>query len=170
MTSFPIGVRTQTRGVHYVGDKACVECHAAQAVQLNTPMSQALEVAPDCRIITACGSLKFKNGKLPRLAIFNPGDLSALDLSQSFAARVTLVSSRRCCCRVNQALTTFVFNRIACSIVKGTTQMIRGWVVSPSTGSRHETLFRKGDLAVSIFRSESSQVYDYALDVTWRYR
>ena len=50
------------RGVRYVGNKACVECHAAQAPQLNAPMGQAMEVAPDCRIINARGSLTFKNG------------------------------------------------------------------------------------------------------------
>jgi len=48
--------------VRYVGDKACVECHAAQAQQLNTPMGQALEVAPDCIIVNARGRLAFKNG------------------------------------------------------------------------------------------------------------
>ena len=53
---------SNTRGVRYVGDKACVECHAAQASQLKTPMGQALEVAPDCRIINARRSLTFKNG------------------------------------------------------------------------------------------------------------
>jgi len=51
-----------TQGVRYVGSKACLECHKAQASQLNTPMAQALEVAPDCRIITARGKLTFKNG------------------------------------------------------------------------------------------------------------
>lgn len=44
------------------------------------------------------------------------------------------------------------------------------WSRDSHTGSRNETLFRKSDLTVSIFRSESSQVYDYALEVTWRYR
>ena len=53
---------SNTRGVRYVGNKACVECHAAQAPQLNAPMGQAMEVAPDCRIINARGSLTFKNG------------------------------------------------------------------------------------------------------------
>ena len=51
-----------TRGIRYVGNKACVECHAQQAGQLNTPMAQALEVAPDCRIVTAKGKLTFRNG------------------------------------------------------------------------------------------------------------
>lgn len=53
---------SNTRGVRYVGNKACVECHAAQAPQLSAPMGQAMEVAPDCRIITARGKLTFKNG------------------------------------------------------------------------------------------------------------
>ncbi len=53
---------SNTRGVRYVGSKACVECHKAQAPQLNAPMGQALEVAPDCRILTARGRLTFKNG------------------------------------------------------------------------------------------------------------
>ncbi len=53
---------SNTRGVRYVGNKACVECHAAQAPQLSAPMGQAMEVAPDCRIITARGNLTFKNG------------------------------------------------------------------------------------------------------------
>lgn len=45
-----------------------------------------------------------------------------------------------------------------------------GWIRDSSHQSLREVLFRKGDLSVSIFRSESSQVYDYALDVTWRSR
>lgn len=49
-------------GVRYVGSKACIDCHKAQAPQLNTPMAQALEVAPDCRIVTGRGPLTFKNG------------------------------------------------------------------------------------------------------------
>jgi Cytochrome c554 and c-prime len=53
---------SSTRGVRYVGNKACIECHAAQAPQLTAPMGQAMEVAPDCRIITARGNLTFKNG------------------------------------------------------------------------------------------------------------
>jgi hypothetical protein len=53
---------SDTHGVRYVGDKACVGCHAAQAPQLNTPMGQALEVAPDCNIVNARGRLTFKNG------------------------------------------------------------------------------------------------------------
>jgi hypothetical protein len=53
---------SNTGGVRYVGSKACIDCHKAQAPQLNTPMGQALEVAPDCRIITARGKLTFKNG------------------------------------------------------------------------------------------------------------
>ena len=35
-----------TGGIRYVGNKACVECHAEEAGQLATPMAQALEVAP----------------------------------------------------------------------------------------------------------------------------
>lgn len=42
-----------------------------------------------------------------------------------------------------------------------------GWTRDSSGGSPNETLFRKGDLAVSIFHTQSSQVYDYAIDVTW---
>ena len=53
---------SDTRGVRYVGDKTCVECHVAQGQQLKTPMGQALEVAPDCSIINARGRLAFKNG------------------------------------------------------------------------------------------------------------
>jgi len=53
---------SETRGVRYVGSKACVKCHAAQANQLNAPMGQAMEVAPDCRIVQSRGPLKFRNG------------------------------------------------------------------------------------------------------------
>jgi hypothetical protein len=53
---------SETRGIHYVGNKVCAECHAQQAKQLTTPMAQALEVAPDCRIVTAKGKLSFTNG------------------------------------------------------------------------------------------------------------
>jgi hypothetical protein len=53
---------SDTRGIRYVGNKVCVECHAEQAKQLNTPMAQALEVAPGCRIVTAKGKLTFRNG------------------------------------------------------------------------------------------------------------
>jgi len=52
---------TDTRGIKFVGNKACVDCHPKEAVQLNTPMAQALEVAPDCKILTARGRLTFKN-------------------------------------------------------------------------------------------------------------
>src|SRR5688500_19077474 len=52
---------SNTHGVRYVGSKACLECHEPQARQLNTPMGQALEVAPDCRIINTRGKLTFKN-------------------------------------------------------------------------------------------------------------
>ena len=51
-----------TRGIRYAGNNACVECHKEQAQQLHTPMAQALEVAPDCRIVTAKGKLTFRNG------------------------------------------------------------------------------------------------------------
>jgi hypothetical protein len=51
-----------TRGIKFVGNKACVDCHPKEAAQLNTPMAQALEVAPDCKILTARGRLTFKNG------------------------------------------------------------------------------------------------------------
>ena len=53
---------SETRGIRYVGNKACADCHAEQAKQLNTPMAQALEVAPDCRIVNARGKLTFRNG------------------------------------------------------------------------------------------------------------
>jgi hypothetical protein len=51
-----------TRGIRYVGSKACVECHANQASAVATPMAQALEVAPDCKILNARGRLTFRNG------------------------------------------------------------------------------------------------------------
>ena len=51
-----------TNGLKFVGSKACVECHKAEAIQLNTPMAQALEVAPDCRIVAARGRLTFRTG------------------------------------------------------------------------------------------------------------
>ena len=53
---------SETGGIRYVGRKACVACHAKEAKQLNTPMAQALEVAPDCRLITAASKLTFRNG------------------------------------------------------------------------------------------------------------
>ena len=53
---------TNTGGIRYVGNNACVDCHKEQAGQLHTPMGQALEVAPDCRIVTAKGKLTFRNG------------------------------------------------------------------------------------------------------------
>lgn len=53
---------SETRGIRYVGNKACAECHAEQAKQLLTPMAQALQVAPDCRIVTPTGKLTFTNG------------------------------------------------------------------------------------------------------------
>ena len=51
-----------THGIRYVGAKACVGCHPKEAAQLMTPMAQALEVAPDCKIVTARGRLTFRNG------------------------------------------------------------------------------------------------------------
>ncbi len=46
-----------------------------------------------------------------------------------------------------------------------------GWSRDSSdTQSRNEILFRKGDLSISIFRTESSQAYDFALGTTWRSR
>lgn len=53
---------SDTRGIRYVGNKACVECHKEQAKELDTPMAHALEVAPDCRIVTTSGKLTFRNG------------------------------------------------------------------------------------------------------------
>jgi len=53
---------SDTRGIHFVGSKNCVACHAKEAKQLNTPMANALAVAPDCRIVTANGRLTFRNG------------------------------------------------------------------------------------------------------------
>ncbi len=53
---------TDTRGIRFVGNKACADCHPKEAAQLNTPMAQALEVAPDCKIVTARGKLTFRNG------------------------------------------------------------------------------------------------------------
>jgi hypothetical protein len=53
---------SDTRGIRYVGNKVCVECHSAEATQLATPMAQALEAAPDCRILSARGRLTFRNG------------------------------------------------------------------------------------------------------------
>lgn len=51
-----------TAGVKFVGNQACIDCHAREAMQLTTPMAQALEVAPDCRILSARARLTFKNG------------------------------------------------------------------------------------------------------------
>lgn len=46
-----------------------------------------------------------------------------------------------------------------------------GWSRDFSDGqSPNEILFRKGDLTVSVFRSKSSEVYDFAIDVWWRFR
>jgi len=53
---------SETNGIRFVGDKACVECHSKEASQLNTPMAQALEVAPDCKIVSARGRMTFRNG------------------------------------------------------------------------------------------------------------
>lgn len=44
-----------------------------------------------------------------------------------------------------------------------------GWSRNPSENlPRGETLFRKGELSISLFRSESSQYYDYAIDISWQ--
>jgi len=51
-----------THGIRYVGNKVCADCHQREAAQLTTPMANALEVAPDCRILTARNRLTFKNG------------------------------------------------------------------------------------------------------------
>src|SRR5215470_6020679 len=53
----------ETQGIRYVGNDACVECHVARGSQVNTPMAQAMEVAPDCRILNARSRLTFKNGE-----------------------------------------------------------------------------------------------------------
>lgn len=53
---------SDTRGIRFVGNKACINCHAQEAAQLTTPMAQALEVAPNCKILTARSRLTFKNG------------------------------------------------------------------------------------------------------------
>ena len=53
---------SDTRGIRFVGNKACVDCHPRESAQLATPMAQALEVAPDCRIFNTRGRLTFKNG------------------------------------------------------------------------------------------------------------
>ena len=34
---------SETRGIRFVGNKACVDCHPREAAQLNTPMAQALK-------------------------------------------------------------------------------------------------------------------------------
>jgi len=31
---------SETRGIRFVGSKSCVECHAKEAKQLNTPMAK----------------------------------------------------------------------------------------------------------------------------------
>src|SRR5262245_45946720 len=51
-----------TQGIGYVGNKACIGCHAAKANQLSAPMGQAMEVGPDCRIVNSRGPLTFRNG------------------------------------------------------------------------------------------------------------
>jgi Cytochrome c554 and c-prime len=53
---------TDTGGIRYIGNKVCVGCHEAEATQLATPMAQALEAAPDCRILSTRGRLTFRNG------------------------------------------------------------------------------------------------------------
>lgn len=52
-----------TAGVAFIGNQACIDCHPRMATYSTTPMAQALEVAPDCRIITARGRLTFRNGQ-----------------------------------------------------------------------------------------------------------
>lgn len=52
----------ETRGIRFVGNKVCADCHPKEATQLTTPMAHALEVAPDCKIVTARGKLTFRNG------------------------------------------------------------------------------------------------------------
>ena len=53
---------SDTGGLAFIGSKACVECHPKQAAYLSTPMAQALEVAPDCSIVTRTKHLTFRNG------------------------------------------------------------------------------------------------------------
>ena len=44
-----------------------------------------------------------------------------------------------------------------------------GWTQSPSADlPRGETLFRKGDLSISLSRSQSARGYDYAIDISWQ--
>jgi cytochrome c554/c'-like protein len=52
----------ETRGVRFIGNNACADCHQKEATQLNTPMAHALEVAPDCKIVNARGKMTFRNG------------------------------------------------------------------------------------------------------------
>ena len=54
---------SDTGGIRFVGNKACIGCHPREAAQLTTPMAQALEVAPDCKIVSARRPLSFRNGK-----------------------------------------------------------------------------------------------------------
>jgi len=51
-----------TGGIRFVGNRACIDCHPREAAQLMTPMAQALEVAPDCKIVSTRGPLSFRNG------------------------------------------------------------------------------------------------------------
>ena len=51
-----------TRGIRYVGSKACAGCHDKEASQLTTPMAEAMEVSADCRIVSARARLTFQNG------------------------------------------------------------------------------------------------------------
>lgn len=53
---------TDTRGIRYVGNKVCAECHTTQMTQLTTPMAKALEAAPNCRILNERRRLTFRNG------------------------------------------------------------------------------------------------------------
>lgn len=44
-----------------------------------------------------------------------------------------------------------------------------GWKRMPSADlPTGETLFRKGDLSISLSRSESSRGYDFAIDISWQ--
>ena len=54
-----------------------------------------------------------------------PEDLARTSFRSRSAGPVIRVLSRPCYCLDNHSLTTFVFSRIECSIVAGTTRMIR---------------------------------------------
>lgn len=51
-----------SHGIRFVGNKECIGCHAPKAAYVNTPMAQALEVAPDCRVFSERERLSFRNG------------------------------------------------------------------------------------------------------------